>query len=467
MAINFPDSPNNGDSFTSNNKTWVFDGTVWNITSGTNSVADGAITTAKIDTGAVTAVKIASGAAVSNIGYTPANVASPTFTGTVVLPSTTSIGTVSNTEIGYVDGVTSAIQTQLDSKLTAATDTTSNRNVVINGAMQVAQRGTSRTSITGGDYYTADRFVFAPDSMGTWTNTVESDAPTGSGLRNSFKVLCTTADAAPAAGDVITFETKLEGQNVQQFAKGTAFAKQFALSFWVKSNVTGTYIAELLDSDNSRSVSASYTISASATWEKKTITFPADTTGVLNNDNATSLVLLCFLGAGTNYTSGTLATTWASATTANRAVGQTNLAAATSNYWQITGVQLEAGAVATPFEFEDFGTTLAKCQRYYEWGVASGSGYAQITAIFDAGSTSNIDFKVSKRAVPTMTNMSLSGNQYPNNQSNSVPRYENGHTRAFRYTTEHNTAFWNVTTGNGGSTGVAGHQIIWNASAEL
>jgi hypothetical protein len=133
----------------------------------------------------------------------------------------------------------------------------------------------------------------------------------------------------------------------------------------------------------------------------------------------------------------------------------------------ITGVQLEEGSVATPFEFEDISATIAKCQRYYEWGVASGSGYAQITAIFDAGSTSNIDFKVSKRAVPTMTNMTLSGNQYPNNQANSVPRYENGHTREFRYTTVNNTAFWNVTTGNGGSTGVAGHQIIWNASAEL
>jgi len=241
----------------------------------------------------------------------------------------------------------------------------SNRNVVINGAMQVAQRGTSVTGITAGDYYTADRFVFAPSTMGTWTNTIESDAPTGSGLRNSFKVLCTTADASPAAGDLITFETKLEGQNVQKFAKGTASAKQFALSFWVKSNVTGTYIAELVDTDNSRSVSVSYTISASATWEKKTLTLPADTTGVLNNDNATSLVFLCWLGAGTNYTSGTLATTWASTTNANRAVGVTNLAAATSNYWQITGVQLEAGAVATPFEFEDFSTTLAKCQRYY------------------------------------------------------------------------------------------------------
>jgi hypothetical protein len=112
-------------------------------------------------------------------------------------------------------------------------------------------------------------------------------------------------------------------------------------------------------------VSASYTVSVSGTWEKKTITFPADTTGAFDNDNDASLALNHWLGAGTTFTSGTLATTWAATTSANRAVGVTNLAAATNNYWQITGVQLEVGAVATPFEFEQISTTLAKCQRYY------------------------------------------------------------------------------------------------------
>ena len=240
-----------------------------------------------------------------------------------------------------------------------------NRNVIINGAMQVAQRGTSIASITTPAYYTADRWAFIPIDQGTWTNSIEADAPTGSGLRNSFKVLCTTADASPAASDVLVLQQRLEGQNVQQFLKGTASAKQFALSFWVKSNVTGTYIVNLVDQDNTRVVAASYSVSASATWEKKTIILPADTTGVFDNDNARSLDVQFYLGAGTDSTSGTLQTTWASTVTANRAVGQTNLASVTSNYWQITGVQLEAGAVATPFEFEDYGTTLEKCQRYY------------------------------------------------------------------------------------------------------
>ena len=239
------------------------------------------------------------------------------------------------------------------------------RNVIINGAMQVAQRGTSTAGITATGYYTADRWVAHFVTLGTWTNSLETDAPTGSGFRNSLKMLCTTADASPAAGDQVAVRYRLEGQNVQQFLKGTASAKPFSLSFWVKSNVTGTYIVELRDIGNTRFVSASYTVAVSAAWEKKTITFPADTTGAFNNNNGNPLQVSFGLGMGTNFTSGTLQTTWASVTDANRYVGQTNLAAATSNYWQVTGVQLEAGSVATPFEFEDYGTTLQKCQRYF------------------------------------------------------------------------------------------------------
>jgi hypothetical protein len=244
----------------------------------------------------------------------------------------------------------------------------SNRNVIINGAMQIAQRGTSTASITANGYFTADRWAVNMNALGTWTQSIETDAPTGSGFRNSLKMLVTTADASPAGADVAAVEQLMEGQNLQQFAKGTSSAKQFSVSFWVKSNVTGTYILLLLDNDNNRICSASYTISASATWEKKTITLPSDTTGAFDNDNALSLRCRWYLAAGTDWTSGTLQTTWASNVNANRAVGQTNVAAAINNYWQITGVQLEAGAVATPFEFEDYGTTLAKCQRYY-WRV--------------------------------------------------------------------------------------------------
>ena len=240
------------------------------------------------------------------------------------------------------------------------------RNIIINGDMQITQRATSVASLTTSGYRTADRWNNSLSSLGTWTQSVENDAPTGSGFRKSLKMLCTTADASPSAGDFHLIEQYIEGQNLQQIRKGTGSAQPLSLTFWVKANVTGTYIVELYDNDNSRTISASYTISTSATWEKKTITFSADTTGVLDNDNAASLNLGFWLGAGSTFTSGTLQTSWGSLTQANRAVGQTNLAAATNNYWQITGVQLEVGPIATPFEFLPANLEFAACQRYFQ-----------------------------------------------------------------------------------------------------
>lgn len=289
------------------------------------------------------------------------------------------------------------------------------KNVVINGAMQVAQRGTSTASITTTGYYTADRWELANITCGTHTMSVENDAPTGSGFRKSLKLLVTTADAAPAAGDALICTQKFEGQNVQQFLKGTASAKSFTLTFWVKSNVTGTYVVGLLDSDNTRNVGATYTVNASGTWEKKTITIPADTTGAFDNDNASSLSMSFWLDSGSNFDSGTLNTTWASTVNANRNAGGASLAAATNNYWQITGVQLEAGSVATPFEFEDYGTTLAKCQRYYcktfPLATAPANGLSQAGSLLapiasGTGATAyaiSWSFPVPMRASPTVT----------------------------------------------------------------
>ena len=294
-------------------------------------------------------------------------------------------------------------------------DPLTNRNVVINGAMQVAQRGTSTASITTNGYYTADRFTAILTTCGTWTQSVEADAPTGSGFRNSLKMLCTTADASPTGLDQVRIDQYLEGQDLQQFAKGTASAKQFSLSFWAKANVTGTYIVTLIDADNNRICCGSYSISASATWEKKTITFPADTTGAFDNDNNASLRIVWWLAAGTDYTSGTLQTTWAANTNANRAVGQTNLAAATDNYWQVTGVQLEAGAVATPFEFEDYGTTLAKCQRYYVAIESLNNSYATFGSgyvVAGGGGAYTIHLPVAMRANPTTFTSSAAGTFY-------------------------------------------------------
>ena len=342
------------------------------------------------------------------------------------------------------------------------------RNVVINGAMQIAQRGTSTASITTVGYYTADRFYTNITSMGTWTQSVENDAPTGSGFRKSLKMLCTTADASPAAGDALFIQNRLEGQNLQHFLKGTSSAKQFSVSFWVKSNVTGTFIVELADIDNTRQTSKSYTISASGTWEKKTVIYDADTTGAFDNDNAFSMALNFHLGAGTNFTSGTLQTSWASTTTANRAVGQTNLASATNNYWQVTGVQLEAGAVATPFEFEDIGTTLRKCQRYFQTIDNNGNGRVLSAYMFSGTlALGTFCFPVTMRVAPTAISAAGAAGDYNVWYSNTrsscsaVPSFNSSTPSTFTFLF---TVSSGLTTGQGGAVGyeTATSRLSWS-----
>ena len=254
------------------------------------------------------------------------------------------------------------------------------RNIAYNGAMQVAQRGTSFTGLGGtSGVYTIDRYrVGFTMNSGRLTITQSTDTPNGFG--NSLKADITTAESSLNSASASCISQFFEGQDVQQFKKGTSDAEQYTLSFHVKSNVTGTYIVELFDQDNTRQVSKSYTIDSANTWEKKTLTFPADTTGAFDDDNAHSLSVQWFLASGTDRASGTLNTSWASSTNANRAVGQANLFSSTDNEWYITGVQLEVGSQATPFEHRSFGEELALCQRYF-WQVdGAGTEYATVGA---------------------------------------------------------------------------------------
>jgi hypothetical protein len=240
----------------------------------------------------------------------------------------------------------------------------SNRNLVINGAMTVSQRGTSEASVTSSQYADApDRFKVEMNTAGTWTVSQSTTAPEG--FANSYKFDCTTADGSLGAGDYIHLSHYFEGQNLQHLQKGSSAAQKVTLSFHVRSAKTGTYIVEFFDQDNSRSISKSYTIDAANTWEKKTITIDGDTSGAFGNDNGASFGVFFFLAAGSNFSSGTLNTSWGSRTIANIAVGQVNLADSTSNDWYLTGVQLEVGTEATPFEHRSFGEELERCQRYF------------------------------------------------------------------------------------------------------
>ena len=244
------------------------------------------------------------------------------------------------------------------------------RNIIINGDMSIAQRGTSVTGVGDGDsgYHTVDRFKFVESGSPStvFTQSQSTDVPTGQGFAKSLKMDVTTADASLGADDAIYINTSVEGQNLQYIKKGTSSAESLTLSFWVKSNITGTYIFEIIDRDNDRAISKSYTISSANTWEKKTITYPGDTTGALDNDNARSFELIYWLGAGANFSSGTLQTSWGSRTTANDAVGQVNLGDNTANEWYVTGVQLEAGTTSSDFEFLPVDVNLTRCQRYFQ-----------------------------------------------------------------------------------------------------
>ena len=278
-----------------------------------------------------------------------------------------------------------------------------NRNLVINGAMQVSQRGTSEASVTSSQYADApDRFKAEMSSAGTWTLSQSTTAPDG--FSNSYKFDCTTADASLGAGDYLQLSHYIEGQNLQHLQKGSSSAKKLTLSFHVRSAKTGTYIVEFYDGDNSRSNSQSYTISAADTWEKKTITIDGDASGAFGNDNGASLGVFFYLAAGTNFTSGTLNTSWGSRTLANVAVGQVNLADSTSNDWYITGVQLEVGDTATDFEHRTFGDELRRCQRYYVKFKATSNYSYYGSGVSDTATSARIfkSFPVEMNHVPVL-----------------------------------------------------------------
>ena len=285
----------------------------------------------------------------------------------------------------------------------------SNRNLVINGAMQVAGRGTSFTGLGNGDTgYTVDRFRFVESGSPTYEFTVSQSTtvPSGSGFSYSIKYDCTTADTAMAAGDTLKLEQWIEAQNLQQLAYGSSSAKSLTLSFWVRSNKTGNYVVWFYQDDDARQISKTYSISSADTWEFKTLTIPGDTTGIFDNDNGRGLLLSWGLASGTTYTSGTQPTAWENAVSANRFAGlNVNLADSTSNEWYITGVQLELGETATPFEHRSYGDELARCDRYFQPYDLSG-GYVGLSTAYIVNSTtalSSMTFRTPMRASPTMS----------------------------------------------------------------
>jgi hypothetical protein len=243
----------------------------------------------------------------------------------------------------------------------------SNRNLIINGAMQVNQRG-NKTNTSGSSVYFVDRWNLFENTGALAANLQQSTVvPSGQGFGNSLLIDCTTADSSVAASHVSVLRQIIEGQNLQSLAYGTSDAKSLTVSFWVRSTKTGTYALEIYhNATQARHQVHPYTISSADTWEYKSITFSGDTSATIDNDNQATFYVQWALSAGSDYTSGTQQTTWANFTDANRFAGQVNFFDSTSNNFYLTGVQLEVGEQATPFEHKDFATTLDKCQRYYQ-----------------------------------------------------------------------------------------------------
>ena len=277
----------------------------------------------------------------------------------------------------------------------------SNRNLIINGSMIVAQRGTSATGLTNGStgYHTVDRFRFMEGSTPTYvvTATQSTDAPDGFAYSHKFEV--TTAQSSLGSTDQMGMDTSIEGQDLQHLKWGTSSAQKLTLSFWVKSSNTGTYVVWFYQWDDTRAITTTYTIDAADTWEYKTITIVGDTTGVLDNDNNKSLLIRWVMAGGTGTTSGTASDTWRADVTTNRNVGlDVNLADTVGNTFLLTGVQLEVGDTATPFEHRSYGDELARCQRYYNSIHAHYLSYYTSTSCI-----SDVTYPVTMRANPTIT----------------------------------------------------------------
>jgi hypothetical protein len=325
--------------------------------------------------------------------------------------TTVSDGAITEAKIGS-GAVTS-------SKIASGVIPTSRPNanpLIINGNMAVAQRGTSTSSVTSSSYHTIDRFrTNFSGTLGTWTQSQSTNVPTGKGFANSFKMDCTTADASPSVADRLSIRYNFEGQDLQLLKKGISDAEKITLAFWVKSSKTGVHIVNIVDQDNTRHISKSYTVSSSNTWEQVVLNFDGDTTGTLDDDNGQSLYIDFYLGAGTNYTSGTLATSWEAKNNVNTAVGQVNLADSTSNEWYITGIQLEVGEYTSstlpPFQHESYGDNKQRCMRYYQNSYklgnaltsTSGNNAVVVTSWNDGNCPFPNMFPVPMRDEPTVT----------------------------------------------------------------
>jgi len=280
-----------------------------------------------------------------------------------------------------------------------------NRNLVINGEMKVAQRGSVAGIQTA--YGACDRFKLQSTSAARFDTSQSTDVPSGQGFANSLKLDCSTADTSLASGDYYFIMHQMEGLNLQHLKYGTSDAVQCTLSFWVKSPKTGIHNVEIEHVDGGKFNTHQYTIAAANTWQNVKFTFDGNTAASIVNDGTCGMLVTWWLQAGSAFTSGSHTSGWYSGNS-NRAVGQVNVTDSTSNDFYLTGVQLEVGDTATDFEHRIYGDELARCQRYYQVldsSLSNGAYYRYCNAFMSASTAGQgtYHFPVEMRATPTLT----------------------------------------------------------------
>ena len=340
------------------------------------------------------------------------------------------------------------------------------RNLIINGGMQIAQRGTSQANVgsTTSGFHTLDRFKHFSDGSSagrlTMSQSTVSDLP---GFVNALKLDCTTADTSIDAGEYFILSHPLEGQDLQQLKKGTSSAEKVTLSFYVKGNASATYSLEL--NDGSRRIGQTFSVTTS--WNRVVLTFDGDTSGAIDDDNTVGIYVNFWLHAGTAFTGGTHGTSWATVANNERAGNSTSIFDSTDRTLEITGFQMEVGSQATPFEHRSFGEELRLCQRYYaisnsggESGepIGVGVGYAENTSRFDVPWI----FPTTMRAAPTITNENAISIRQQNTVSSSGLGGSNvSNTGVSLFVTA------SVTDQQGGKAFANGAAIGFSANAEL
>ena len=264
------------------------------------------------------------------------------------------------------------------------------KNLIINGAMQIAQRGTSSTSAISGGTFVCDRFKTGGNGAIGAVTVSQTTTNLPAGFDHALRYECTTADTSLAAGDHLGIMYCPESQDLARIAKGTSSAKPITLSFYVRSNVRRTFVVELTDSSNSRHINFQKIVNATDTWERMVINIPADASGSFGTGNGKGAELNWGLAAGSTYTSGSIQNAWTPRSNANIMVVSQNLNDTVGNFIEITGVQLEVGRNATEFENRSFGEEMVLCHRYYQQiegysdlimfgsGRANGVGNAQV-----------------------------------------------------------------------------------------